>query len=487
VTARSHMLLRERLLGLRDDDRGVAMVLVLSLSVIIAALVAVTIAMALQSLRSSRQHVSFESALSVAETGIDETLAQINTAFNQAPSTNWVSPAPCDWSVSSFASADTEKTLARARLLAVAANSACRKQAGSGEYVAIHPTGNQTVYAMSFVPSYQAFINNRQDAKARVLKAEYIFAPYKPGQAVLTSGDLDFSGGSVVVNTLNPGYPADIHSNTDVTGTSSSLDIEGSISSSGDNSMNGSCPAGVQGGCTEGEPLERVPAVTPRQVYDKQALNTEIWYDLCPGGVVKLPAATGPCTGAVNAEQPSGGAFRGWQYTAGSTTSVPVWTLTRQSGTTTYPGAYYIYGADAQVGDSGNDSTVWNITVLADSAKGSDAPAGFSEPDRCNKYGGNLDWRLFTIQNYVQGLIFNAEGTLSGTANTAASAGFLWAGDNIDLHTSSNTVTGAVISNNLCAAAGPNAIQGVTVNYDQTIVGPVSDIVRTTLWLEYVG
>ena len=463
------------------------MIMVLGLSVIIAALVTVTLAMALQSLSSSRQHVTFESALSVAESGIDETLSVINTSFNSAPSVNWVTPAPCDWTASAFASAAAEKAAVRAKLLEKAAIPACRKQAGTGEYVALHPTGLQTVYSMSFVPSYQAWAGNAKDAKARVLKAEYIFAPYKPGQAVLTAGDLDFSGGSVTVNTLNPGYPADIHSNTDVSGNSASLDIEGAISSSGDNSMAGACPAGVQGGCKAGEPLERVPSVTPRQVYDKQALVTEIWYDLCPNGVVKLPAATGPCTGALNVEQPGGGAFRGWTFTPGSTTDVPVWTLSRQSGTTTYPGAYYVYGADAQVGDNGNDATVWNITVLADSAKGSDAVAGFNDPDRCNKYGGNLDWRLFTIQNYVQGLIFNAEGTLSGSANTGASAGFLWAGDNIDLQTSSNTVTGAVISNNLCAAAGSNSIQGVTVNYDQTIEGPVSDIVRTTLWLEYAG
>lgn len=475
-----------RLRGGRDDEEGFALILVIGTATVIAALVAVTMALALQSLRSSRQHVSFESALSIAETGVDEVLSVINTNYNASPSTNWVTPSPCDWTIGgTFSSAAAERSAARAKLMSLAGNSACRQQAGAGEYVAVHPTGKQTVYSMGFAPSYAKFINDPSNAKARLIKAEYIFAPYKPGQAVLTAGDLDFSG-SLTVNTLNPSYPADIHSNTDITsGGTGSLTVQGTISSSGSNDLAGSCPAGVVA-CSENTPRERVPAVSPRSVYDKLALTTSNWYDLCPGGVVKVPASA-PCTGADNIEQPSGGSFHGWSYTAGSSTTVPVWTLQRQSGTTTYPGVYYVYGADAVVGDQGNDPTVWNITVLADSAKGADKPAGFTDPDRCDKYGGNLDWKLFTIQNYVPGLIFDAEGTLSGTANTSASAGFMWAGDNIDLQTSSNTITGALVSNNLCAAAEANTVQGVTVNYDQTIEGPVSDIVRTTLWLEYVG
>lgn len=463
------------------------MILVIGTATVIAALVAVTMAMAIQSLRSSREHVTFESALSVAETGVDETLSLINTAYNAAPSTTWVTPSPCDWTITgTFASAAAERTAARSKLLSLATNSACRKQAGSGEYVAVHPTGKQTVYSLGFAPSYAKWISDPADSKTRLIKAEYIFAPYKPGQAVLTSGNLDFSG-SLTVNTLNPSYPADIHSNTNITGGGSgSLTVQGTISSSGTNAMAGSCPSGVVA-CTQNQPLERVPAVSPRSVYDKLAMTTSNWYDLCPGGVIKVPASTGPCTGALNVEQPSGGAFHGWSYTAGDSTTVPVWTLQRQSGTTTYPGVYYVYAADAQVGDNGNDATVWNITVLSEGAKGADKPAGYSNPARCDKYGGNLDWKLFTIQNYLSGLIFDAEGTLSGTANTSASAGFMWAGDNVNLHTSSNTLTGAIVSNNLCAAAGGNTVQGVTVNYDQTIEGPVSDIIRTTLWLEYVG
>ena len=159
-------------------DEGVAMVLVLGIATIVAALVAVTMAMSLQSLKSSRQHVTFESAIAVAETGIDEILAEINTGYNSTPVVNWVNPAPCNWDVSGlvpFPTADTERAAARAKLLALAVVPGCLKSSGSGEYVAVHPTGNQTVYSMGFSPSYQAFEDGVKDAKARVIKAEYLF------------------------------------------------------------------------------------------------------------------------------------------------------------------------------------------------------------------------------------------------------------------------------------------------------------------------
>lgn len=466
------------------------MVLVLGIAGVIAALVAVTMAMTVQSMKSSRQHVTFESAMSAAETGVDQTLSYINTAFNATPSANWVNPAPCNLTATpTFATAAAEKAWIRANLLPLAANPACLKTGGQGEYVAVHPANIQTVYSIGFSPSYSAWVNRRQDAKMRTVKAEYLFAPFKPGQAVLSSGPLDFSG-SVTVNTLNPSYPADIHSNSSITNSGSgSLTINGSISSSGTNSMNGSsCPAGVTGGCTQNDPPERVPATPPRTVYDREARLAGLWFDLCYDGSVRTPnptPGTDPCTGA---EVSTGGVdFNGWSFTPGNATTVPVWTLKRQAGVTTYPGVYYVYGGDAVVGDTGTDATVWNITVLAEGAKGAAKPAGFSEADRCDKYGGNLEWRLFTIHNYLQGLVFDAEGSITGSANTAAYAGFILAGDNVDLQTSSNTITGAVITNNTCSAAGDNKLQGVTINYDQTIEGPVSDTVRTTLWLEYPG
>ncbi len=40
------------------------------------------------------------------------------------------------------------------------------------------------------------------NSDVRMLKAEYLFAPYKPGSAILTSGDLAFSSSVTVDVTL---------------------------------------------------------------------------------------------------------------------------------------------------------------------------------------------------------------------------------------------------------------------------------------------
>ena len=59
----------------RADDEGVGMVLVLATVGIITTLMLVATMTATRSLTSSRKHVSFESALSAAETGLDTVLA----------------------------------------------------------------------------------------------------------------------------------------------------------------------------------------------------------------------------------------------------------------------------------------------------------------------------------------------------------------------------------------------------------------------------
>ncbi len=68
--------------------------------------------------------------------------------------------------------------------------------AGVGEYVAIKPAGWNAVYAMGWSPSKAA-----PKATARLIKAEYLFSPYKPGNAILTSGNLSFSS-SVTVDVV---------------------------------------------------------------------------------------------------------------------------------------------------------------------------------------------------------------------------------------------------------------------------------------------
>jgi hypothetical protein len=144
-----------------------------------------------------------------------------------------------------------------------------------------------------------------------------------------------------------------------------------------------------------------------------------------------------------------------------------------------FAGTYYVYQGDAQVGDNGNSSTVWPISVLAEAA-----PSG-GTATTCNKLGGNISWKLFNVTPSLPGLQFLADANLTGNANNDAGSGVFLAGDKVDLHTSSATITGSVIASNGCAAQGPNTVQGVQVNYADTLETPLSDIIRTSLWLEY--
>jgi hypothetical protein len=459
---------RHMLQDLVRRDEGIGLVLVIGISAMMAILLAVISATAIRSLGSSSAHVSFEQSLAAAEAGIDEELSNIQTARNQVPSVSYETPAGCSVAApasSTFASEATEKAWARAALLGL--DESCTRTNGQGEYVAFKVPGRQVVYALGWSPS-----RDNPEAKERLIKAEYIFAPYRPGQALLTDGDSDFSG-SVAVNAI-AGQPADVHTNSNITGVNNSLSVSGSLSASG---TYNACSDNIVGGCKSGQPPERIPVANPRAVYSDYALTTAQWYDLCDDGTVRSPSASGPCQGTQISTSP----YRSWYWTAGSATAPGTWTL--QNTGTSYPGVYYVYGANAEVGANGNSNVTQTVSVLAEAT----TPSGFTNTDTCNKYGGDISWKLFDIQNYLRGVIFIAQGSLYGSANSTAQSGLILAGDKIDLQTSSATVKGSLIANNTCAAAGSNHVQGMTITYDESVEAPVYSVVNTTLWLEYTG
>lgn len=453
---------------LRAEDDGVGLILVIGLSAVMAILITVMTTIAIRSLSSSSDHVRFEQALAAAEAGIDRELANIQEARNQVPPVTYTGTAGCvppAAPAGTFASEASEKAWARSVLEALP--SSCTEDNGEGEFVAFKDPARQVVYSLGWSPE-----RGLQGAKDRLLKAEYIFAPFRPGQAILTGGDLDFSG-SVAVSAI-AGLPADIHTNSNVVGINNSLSATGALTASG--TLSG-CSSGVVGGCAADQPEERVPVANPRAVYQDYALTTSQWYDLCPDGSVRSPSASGPCQGSLIANSP----YNNWVFTAGDASTPGQWVV--DDAATQYPGVYYVYGANAQLGDNGNSSQSVTLTVLAEATE----PAGYSNGATCDKYGGDITWKLFNVQNYLRGTLFIAEGSLYGSANSSASAGIMLAGDKIDLDTSSAEVTGSLIANNTCAAAGDNQIQGMTVTYDQSVEAPVYSVVNTTLWLEYVG
>ncbi len=451
---------------LAKQDEGIGLILVIGISAMMAILLAVITATAIRSLHSSSEHVNFEQSLAAAESGVDTELSKVQSARNQVPSVNYESPVSCRPSTpaaSVFATEATEKAWARAALEALPAS--CTQTNAQGEFVSFKVPGRQAVYSMGWSPSRAA-----ANAESRLLKVEYIFAPYRPGKALLTGGTIDFSG-SVAINAL-AGLPADVHTNANVTGINGSLNVSGAITAVG--TVN-ACGGGVAGGCLTSQAPERVPVANPRAVYTDYALTTGQWYDLCDTGVVKLPSASGPCTGT----QVSASPYRNWYWSAGNATTPGTWAL-KYAGTS-YPGVYYVYGANADLDTNGNPSAVQTVSVLAEST----TPSGYTNAATCNKYGGNISWKKYDIQNYLRGVLFIAQGSLDGNANSSAQSGLMMAGDKIDLKTSSATVQGALIANNTCVAAGPNSIQGMQITYDQSVEAPVYSVVNTTLWLEY--
>ncbi len=156
------------------------------------------------------------------------------------------------------------------------------------------------------------------------------------------------------------------------------------------------------------------------------------------------------------------------------------WTLPRTAGGP-FNGVYYVYQGDAVIGDNGNSSTTWQISVLAE------AETGVVNTATCGKRGGNVNWKLFNLTPWLSGLQMLADANLTGDANSTAGSGVFLAGDKVDLQTSSATITGAVVASNKCAAAGVNRVQGMTINYDDTLETPLSDVIRTSLWLDYAA
>ena len=170
------------------QDEGIGLILVIGISAMMAILLAVITATAIRSLGSSSDHVNFEQSLAAAESGVDSELSYIQSARNQVPSVNYESPVSCRPAApaaSVFTSEATEKAWATASLNALP--NSCTKTNAQGEYVSFKVPGRQIVYSLGWSPSRGA-----ANAKERLLKVEYIFAPYRPGQAVLTGGSVNF-------------------------------------------------------------------------------------------------------------------------------------------------------------------------------------------------------------------------------------------------------------------------------------------------------
>lgn len=458
LTTMRSRLIRARALDPTSDE-GMALLTVLLVSALVTTLVVATTVLALGSLRSSGDHERFEGAVAAAETGIDMQLAalQKNQSYSLGPAIG-----------GTFANEEAERTWAIAAIKTQITAGMPYTNTGSGEFAAIKPADRNVIYSIGCDPQCTA-----PNAKKRFLKVEYLFAPYKPGNAILTAGNLKFSSSVTVdVSLLAAGGAANVHTNGSATGAGCSQTVNGTVTSSGSFSVCGSVGLSGSGG---GTPLESVPTVTPRFLYENYSSPYKNnWYDLCPNGKIRQPDGIIPCSGDEVADVSAGGNYRGWDFTAGSGTTAPLWSM----GSTSWgDGIYYVYQGDASM----NRNTVANaISVIAESASSGGAAAS------CGKLGGNITAKLVTISSAaLPGTIFVAQGDLSATANFEAGIGVFAAGDQIQIETSSNGITGTIIANDTCTAGGDiNEVKNAVIKYDKNVEVPLVDIIRTTQWLE---
>src|SRR4051794_8398387 len=145
-----------RLRAMRDEEAGVALILVIGFMVIVTGLILVAGNVAIRSLKSSHTHVSFQTALRGAEDGIEKGLARVQLAYN-TDGADYVSPSPasaldpspdCNSAVIGFPSLtgspstyeQQERAWARTKLRALAAVSGCRHHTSQGDFVFMKPS-----------------------------------------------------------------------------------------------------------------------------------------------------------------------------------------------------------------------------------------------------------------------------------------------------------------------------------------------------------
>ena len=489
----------------RTNDEGFALLTVIATVGIVLSFVSVIGITAVRSERSAGQHTSFEQSLAVAEYGLSQGLGRVDQTYSASPGSDYTSPAPggdCSaatvhWSdagpTTGVSASSDERAWARDWLLKLATVPGCLRSSTqpTAQYVFLKPSGRQTVYAMSFVPSFAA-----ASKQSRLLKAEYIFAPYKPTEAVLTQGDVTLDSSTTV--TIAPGSgaatQAGVHSNGSIS-VQGNPSVTGLVTSTGTSSGSSNNFASNPGGGISVSPAETVPHISARSLYfteePRYVVNSSsTWYDLCRDGTARQPSSSGPCTGTSLGSFTSGALFNNaWQWKpAGScpdSSTAPCWL----AGKNLPDGVYYVDGADVAMASGVGNTTTAHATIIA----------AAQDPTACAKTGGTIDWDHTNISApAISGLFMLADADLQTGSNFSAGsddgqgnvvAGQFDAGDQVNMQTSSNGAFGSVIAADQCTASGTlvpvNEIKNPSIYFDPNAAAPVSGVLDTTLWLEY--
>jgi hypothetical protein len=420
------------------------LVLVLGYAVVITLVITVSFATVSSVTKSGNSHVQYGEAVDSAEAGVDQTLArlQYNNSYSSGVS------VPTQWA-GGFPNSATERAwvLNQAAPAVIAANASSVQKTAQGEYLAIRPSNEQSVYSIGWEPSRAAA------KRVRVLRNDYLFSGYSPTNAILTGGDIAISGSFTLSENTGTAIPPNVHSQGTITRCSASLTAPA-----------GTKIGGVTGGCGTTDTSQTVPIVDPRTLYQqKSGTYASQWYDLCPDGKGHAPSTT-PCTGSTLGSSP----FRGWSYNSG----------TWSAGGSTSDGIYYVYRGNAdltQTGGTGGGAP--KLTVITESTNNLS----------CGKSDGSIHVKqtAFVPAMPFVSLFSGRSVTLDAQSQVgdADDPGMVAAQEDLDFQTSSaNGVVGAVVGNNRCG--GSNSFQGTEVRFDANMTLPFPDMIRSTLQTE---
>lgn len=445
---------------LHDDEDGIALIFALFAVLTIAGLVALIMATALTEQTVTGDSRDFENAVHVAESGADDVVSDVNLAAaytTAGPSGSHTYTLP--------AGATVEQQ--RAWALTVAETNCELVVAPDGESCGIRPVSASgvpldVVYGVGFVPS-------RSDPqKVRVVRMEYDRGFFSSTKALLTGDDLVISGNPDIL-----GLAGHVHTN-------GGLKVSGSANVAGDLTFTGTLIEDKTGKAVKA-PSEPIPDVTARSVYTSQSGSYPgQWYDLCPDGRVRSPAAS-PCTGTEvwNAQTAE---FRGWKYNK-SSNSTAKWDV---SGNTVGDGIYYIYRGNASIsGNPGTKSKPAKMSVILERTKVcATTPDDDGSLSGNFTMSGNMVWQPLLADAMV---IADTDIEVSGNPNQSLE-GAMIAREQVKV-SGNPQMEGSMIAQDACDLGGSpvheNSISGnMMLTHNGDLLLPIDGLVRVTAWNE---
>lgn len=448
--------------GRFGDQSGVGIVLVMGVGMLVMGMAFLAHSIFDGAITSSSGHVTYEQALHLAETGVDESLARIskNPAYANAvavPATFDPALGEKGWVLQQAAVATPEKS-------------------PEGEFVAIKPPNRNVIYGVGWIG------DRGSSRRTRVVKAEYLLSAYNPQNAILVGGPLALNGNPAVGGTAG-----NVHANDDINLTGNPQ-VTGGLRTTGQ--FLGKDPSTLPsppGSATAGTDEVSIPSSDPLAEWYKHrdyghfvAGNAvyEGWYDLCPDGIVRKPDGAAPCTGTVAPGSVAGAQFRGFKL------SGAIWDY---HGNSAYDGIYFAYRTSIKVtGNPGEGGVPWKATLFAE--------PGPDDGTQCpNLVGGDIDVSgTPRITPFLDGLTIMAGRDLeiSGNSSAAYLAGLMMANEQLSVP-GNPTLTGSLIAEGLCNTPGSlvdaadSSVKGnPTITHDGALEVKIGVIPRTTLWLE---